>query len=348
MRFSRQRLNRTLLLRQHLLERLPGNPVEMADHLVGLQAQESMPPYLSLAARLTDLDPYDVGRALEERRLVRVLSLRDTIHLHTPGDALTIPVWTRPVRDREIRMSQSVGDAREVDREEFRAAVRDVLGDGELPVRQLGAALAERFPDHKASQLGQLARVVEVLVQAPPRGCWKQGGGVVYAYADRWLDSPLIEPDVPALVRRYLRAFGPATAADVTAWSGVTRPGPVLKGMDDLVEHEDEDGRPLYDVAGAPVAEEDAPAPVRLLGAYDNVWLSHQARDRVTDPEARKSWMGTNGGIGNTVFVDGWLAGIWHVTDGRVEIDRLHRELTRPRQADLDEEIARVEALLGR
>ena len=115
------------------------------------------------------------------------------------------------------------------------------------------------------------------------------------------------EPDVPELVRRYLRAFGPATAADVTAWSAVTRLGPVLKAMDDLVQHEDEDGKVLFDVDGAPIADEDAPAPVRLLGTYDNVWLSHAARDRVTDPEARKSWMGTNGGVGYTLFVDGWL-----------------------------------------
>lgn len=348
MRFTRQRLNRTLLLRQHLLERVPSDPITMCDHLVGLQAQEPMPPYLSLAARLTDFDPYDVSRALEDRSLVRVLSLRDTIHLHTPGDALTLPVWAAPVREREIKVSQSIGDARELDRAAFREAVREVIGDDEVPVRQLGASLAERYPDHTPSQLGQLARVTEVLVQVPPRGCWKQPGGVTYAYADSWLDGELAEPDVPAVVRRYLRAFGPATAADVTAWTSITRLGPVLKAMDDLEQHEDEEGRLLYDVAGAPVADEDAPAPVRLLGAYDNVWLSHQNRDRVTTPEARKSWMGTNGGIGNTVFVDGWLAGIWRIVDDKVEIDRLHRDLTRSERAGLDEEVARVEELLAR
>lgn len=347
MRFTRQRLNRTLLLRQHLLERVPSDPVAMCDHLVGLQAQEPMPPYLSLAARLRDFDPYDVSRALEDRSLVRVLSLRDTIHLHTPDDALTLPVWAAPVREREIKVSQSIGDARDLDRTAFRAAVREAIGDGEVPVRQLGVALAERYPDHTPSQLGQLARVTEVLVQVPPRGCWKQSGGVVYAYADRWLDGQPAEPDVPAVVRRYLRAFGPATAADVTAWTSITRLGPVLKAMDDLEQHEDEDGRLLYDVAGAPIAEEDAPAPVRLLGTYDNVWLSHQARDRVTTPEARTSWMGTNGGIGNTVFVDGWLTGIWRIVDDKVEIDRLHRDLTKAERADLDNEVARVEALLA-
>jgi hypothetical protein len=347
MRLTRQRLNRTLLLRQHLLARVTMAPEEMVRHLVGLQAQENLPPYLSLAARLTDLDPADVSEQLEKRQLVRLLTMRGTIHLLTPEDAAVLRPWVAPRIEQEIRVSQSIGDAREIDRAEAEAALRAVLADGPLPQKDIGLRLAERFP-HDATQLGQLARAIAPLAQLPPRGCWKASGGVVYDYVDRWSGVPMAEPDVPALVRRYLRAFGPATAADVTAWSAVTRLTPVLKAMDDLVQHEDEDGKVLYDVTDAPLAEEDTPAPVRLLGTYDNVWLSHASRDRVTDPDARKSWMGTNGGVGNTIFVDGWLAGIWRVADHQVAIDRLHRDLTKAEQAELDEEVARVEALLAR
>lgn len=350
MRFTRQRLNRTLLLRQHLLERVDTTPAQMIAHLVGLQAQEPMPPYLSLAARLTHLDPWEVSRAIEERSLVRVLSLRDTVHLHLPGDALTLPVWAAPVRERELRQSQSIGSAREVDREEFAAAVREALADGPLPQRALGSALAERFPAYTPAQLGQVARVAEILVQLPPRGCWKPEGStaVAYDFADRWLGAPLQEPDVPGIVRRYLRAFGPASAADVTAWSGITRLVPVLKAMDDLVRHEDEHGKVLYDVEGAPVADEDAPAPVRLLGTYDNVWLSHAARDRVTDPARRNAWFGVNGAQSSGFYVDGWLEGLWRAEDGRVVLGEVLRPLTRQEKAELDEEIDRVQSLLSR
>jgi hypothetical protein len=346
MRLTRQRLNRTLLLRQHLLERVTMPLEQMVRYLIGLQAQENLPPYLSLAARLTTLDPYDVSRQLEERQLVRLLTMRGTIHLLAPEDAAVLRTWVAPRIEQEIRVSQSIGDTREIERPAAEAALRAVLADGPLPQKEIGQALAERFP-YPPTQLGQLARSIAPLAQLPPRGCWKAAGGVVYDYVDRWTGVPMGEPDVPELVRRYLRAFGPATAADVTAWSAVTRLGPVLKAMDDLVQHEDEDGRVLYDVDGAPIADEDAPAPVRLLGTYDNVWLSHAARDRVTDPEARKSWMGTNGGVGNTLFAGGWLAGIWRIVDDRVEIDRLHRDLTKAEKAELDEEVARVEALLA-
>ena len=50
-------LNRTLLLRQHLLERTTMPALAMVEHLVGLQAQDNLPPYLSLAARLDGFDP---------------------------------------------------------------------------------------------------------------------------------------------------------------------------------------------------------------------------------------------------------------------------------------------------
>jgi hypothetical protein len=54
---TERQLNRTLLLRQHLLSRSSLTPTEMIEHLVGLQAQESMPPFFALAARLASFDP---------------------------------------------------------------------------------------------------------------------------------------------------------------------------------------------------------------------------------------------------------------------------------------------------
>lgn len=348
MRLSRRRLNRILLQRQHLLERVPASVPEMCKHLIGLQAQENLPPFLSLNARLTDLDPYAVTRGLEDRSLVRLLTMRGTVHLLTADDALMLRQWTAPVHEREIKISQSIGEAREVDREAFTAAVGELLADAPMPQRELGAALAERFPAYSATKLGQLARSVAPLAQIPPRGTWNGSGGVVYQHVDRWVGRPLAEPDVEEIVRRYLRAYGPATAADVTAWSAITRLAPVVKGMSDLVQHEDEQGKVLYDVPDGELADEDAPAPVRLLGTYDNVWLSHAQRDRVTEPDKRTAWMGQNGAYAMALFADGWLEGLWRLEDGKVEVVQLLRPLTKREQSELEEESARVEALIAR
>ena len=69
----------------------------------------------------------------------------------------------------------------------------------------------------------------------------------------------------------------------------------------------------LHLVPAGVLVPEDTPAPVRLLGLYDNVRLSHAGRDRVTHPDKRKRWMGVNGGLSSTIFVDGWLEGLWRV-----------------------------------
>jgi hypothetical protein len=337
-----------LLHRQHLLERTELPMGDLARHLVGLQAQENLPPYLSLHARLGSFDPYDVSRALEERSLVRLITMRGTIHLLAPEDALALRPWVQPRLEKELRSNQALRDVRDLDRTAFDTAVRDALAAGPLAQKDLGTRLGEAFADREPPPLAQLARLTHPLAQLPPRGGWKQSGGVTYHLVDAWLGEPLAEPDPADVVRRYLRAFGPATAADVTAWSGVTGLAAVLRGMDDLVRHEDEAGRVLHDVPDGGLVDEDTPAPVRLLGAYDNLWLSHAGRDRVTSPENRRRWMGANGGVASTVFVDGMLEGLWRLVEDRVVVLELFRDLTAHERRELDDEIARVEELAAR
>jgi hypothetical protein len=340
-------LNRTLLARQHLLARTSSTVPAMVEHLVGLQAQDPLPPYLGLAARLESFDPYDVTRGLEDRSLVRFLTMRSTVHLLVADDAVALRQFTRPIHEQERKVSQNTRPALHLDRDEFSAAVRAALSGGPLPMKRLGEVLAETFPDVPPNALAHLARVDEPIAQLPPRGCWKQSGGVVYARVDTWVGRPLVEPDVEAVVRRYLAAYGPASAADVTAWSGVRGMPAVLAGMADLVRHTDEAGKKLFDLPHGVLEPEESPAPVRLLGLYDNVWLSHAGRDRVTAPDKRKRWMGVNGGLCSTVFVDGWLEGLWRVEDGRPAVVELFRTLTKREKAGLDEELDRVTALLA-
>lgn len=347
MELSARDLNRTLLHRQHLLDRVDLSVVDLVRELVGLQAQENLSPFLGLAARLHDFDPYDVTSALQDRALVRLVTLRGTVHLLAPGDALSLREWTRPAQERERRASVNTRPALHLDRDVFAGAVRSVLGDGPLPVAELGTALHDQFPDVTPHALAHLARVDLPLVQLPPRGTWKGSGGVVYQLVDTWLGRPLEQPEPQELVRRYLRAFGPATAADITTWSGATGVARIIRGMDDLVRLTGPDGRTLYDVPDAVVVPGDTPAPVRLLGTYDNLWLSHAGRDRVTPPGARQRWMGSNGGQACTVFVDGSLSGLWRRKGDELEIE-LFRDLTTRERSGLDDEMERVLALLAR
>ncbi len=339
-------LNRTLLARQHLLERAAVPALDMVEHLVGLQAQDNLPPYLSLAARIADFDPSDLSDAIGSGAAVRLLSMRGTIHVLVPDDALTLRRWVQPALDQASRSNQQNVPARGVPVPDVVAATRRLLGAGPLPVKELGDRLAEQFPGVPGSALAHVARERVPLVQLPPRGQWQRSGGVVYQTVEGHLGLPSGEVDLPGLVRRYLRAFGPATAADMTTWSRVTRLGPVFTSMaDELEVVECEDGRRRYDVPGAPYVDGDAHAPVRLLGTYDNVWLSHADRSHVMDEVARRRWMGANGGNGGAVFVDGFMAGLWWWRDGAVSLD-VPGSLTRSQRAELAEETDRVTVLL--
>jgi hypothetical protein len=336
-----------LLQRQHLLERVDEAPLAMVEHLLGLQAQDVLPPYLSLAARLVDPDPLPLSDALTDRRAVRVLLMRGTIHLVTADDALLLRPWVQPFLTGLVRTAD-YGRGFPLEQHDAVVATRDLLEPGPLTGAELGRRLASAYPVLTASRATALAKTLTPLVQLPPRATWGRSGGQVYSPLTTWLGRPEVDPDPAEIVRRWLRAYGPGTPADVTTWSGVTRLRPVFAALgDELVRHQDERGREVFDLAGLPLADPEVPAPVRLLGVYDNLWLSHQERTRVTTRERRRAWMGLNGGMDATVFVDGMLEGLWRRTpSGPVDV-RLLRPLTRTEQAELDEEVVRVEKLLA-
>ena len=151
---SAQVLNRTLLERQHLLARTDSSVPAMVEHLVGLQAQDNQPPYFGLAARLETFDPYDVTRGLEDRSLVRLLTMRSTVHLLVADDALMLRQFTRPIHERERKVSQMVRPAIDVDLDEFAVALRAALADGPLPVKRLGEVLTEALPRRPGQRAG--------------------------------------------------------------------------------------------------------------------------------------------------------------------------------------------------
>ena len=348
---STRALTRTLWVRQQLVPglRTVGDAPSMVEHLLGLQAQENLSPYLSLAARSDHFTPADLSDRLADRTLVRLLSLRGTVHVLTADDALGLRGWVQPALDRVSASNQVGRPARHLSTEQLDAVVRPLLADGAKPHAEIGRALAAAHPDVPETALRQVSRERLPLVQVPPRGLWNRSGGVVYAYADRYLGRPFTEVDVTDLVLRYLRAYGPATAADMTKWSMVTRLGPIFTAMaadGRLRTCTDERGRTLYDAAGARIAEEDLALPVRMLGTYDNLFLSHADRARIAPDAARTRWMGPNGGVAATLFVDGLLAGTWRFADGAFEVEVFER-LTASQRRELEQEKDRIATLLA-
>jgi hypothetical protein len=214
---------------------------------------------------------------------------------------LTLPVWRRPLEG--------------LDRDALAQAARALLDEQPRTPKALGAALAESFPGREPRALAHAARSLLALVQIPPRGLWDAAGPTTLATAEHWLGRPVVDQanwDDVAL--RYLRAFGPASAADLVAWSRVSGLSEVIARLRPrLVELHDEDGRVLYDLPRAPRPPASTPAPPRFLPDYDNVLLAHADRNFVFPDAHRAALQARNGAVPGTVLVDGMVAATWTV-----------------------------------
>jgi hypothetical protein len=309
-------LNRATLARQFLLERTERPAVDVIGHLVGMQAQEPHNPYLALWSRLEGFRPDELSQLLLDRKVVRIVVMRGTVHLVTADDCLVLRPLVQPVLDKEIaRHPEFAPGLVGVDLEPVLAFVRELVADQPHSGRQLRAALADRFPEHHAAALAYACRNFLPFVQVPPRGVWGRSAQVSSTTAEAWLGRPLAtDPSIDDVVLRYFGAFGPATVADVAAWSRLT-------GFREIVERlrprlrtfRDERGRELFDLPDAPRPDPGTPAPARFLPEYDNVLLSHADRTRFASDEDRARLFAGERTVRGTVLHDGTTVGTWWI-----------------------------------
>lgn len=307
-------LNRATLARQHLLERVDRPAVDEVAHLVGLQAQAPFPPYFGLWSRLESFTADELVAGLEDRSLVRCSLHRGTIHLVTARDALWLAPIVQPLYTQRVGVDPATaGEVDGLDLDAVAAAGRTLLEAAPRTGADLGAALAERWPDRAPRALDRVVTMMVPNVQVPPRALWGRSAPPVLATLEQWTGHPLVEEaSTEELVLRYLGAFGPASTMDLQRWIGLTRLSPVVKGLrPQLVTFRNEAGKELFDLPDAPRPGGDAPAPVRLVAAFDDVLLGHDDRTRIHRGEHRKRLYPVNGVIPATVLVDGFVAGLW-------------------------------------
>jgi len=312
--------------------------VKVAGDLAGLHATDPATVYLSARARTRGFQAEDLSRALyDDRALVRFLGMRRTM--------FTIPVDLVPVvhaactrsiarteRRRLLQLIERAGIApgpgavRWLRRAEA-SALRCVESLGEPTAAELAACdptlaakllLAEGTP--WAAQQSVSTRVLFQLaaeghlVRARPKGSWVSGQ-VRWATTERWLGGPIQElPTEEAqaeLARRWLRAFGPGTMADLRWWTGwavaATRSALAAVGA---VEVELDDGEVGFVLPG-----DDAPTPlpepwVALLPALDPTTMGWKQRAWYLGPHG-SALFDRNGNAGPTVWSNGRVIGGW-------------------------------------
>ena len=308
---SRRALNRTLLTRQLLLERVRRPALDVVELLVAMQAQEPIDPYVGLWTRIDGFDPSELSDAIEERKAVRMGLLRGTLHLVTARDALAQYPILADVMTRSWRSSPFAKQLVGVDLDAVLARARALLEERPMTPSELGVAMAPGWPDRDAPSLAYAARFMLPLVQVPPRGLWGRTSRPTNTTAEAWLGASMApDPSIDDLLLRYLAAFGPASVADMRVWSWLTGLREVVERLRPVLRtFRDEGGRELFDVEDGVIADPDLDVPIRFLPQYDNAFLSHDDRSRILVGGVKVEDLVWKGGV----LIDGYVGAAWRI-----------------------------------
>ncbi|MDJ0386341.1 winged helix DNA-binding domain-containing protein [Streptomyces sp. G-G2] len=311
-------LNRATLARQLLLSRDGRCARDAVGHLLGLQAQNVKPPYYQLHARLAGFRPEELAELMESRQVVRMVTMRSTIHTHTAEDAVALRSLVQPARDREIgNFRTGLGG---VDLGRLALLARAFADSEPRTMGEIREELLKEWPDADPASLSVAARCTLPLVQVTPRGVWGLSGQVRLTTLDAWLGRPADDvpqaPPIDEVVLRYLGAFGPASVKDMQVWAGLTRLREAFERLrPGLLVFRDENGVELFDLPDAPRPDADTPAPPRFLPEFDNLLLSHADRSRVIPAELKGRTSNGNQAY-RTLLVDGFVTGVWKYAPG--------------------------------
>jgi hypothetical protein len=382
----RQRRARLGLRHRLAPEARAADPPAVARSLVAVHSTDPSSVYLGLLSRMADGSLSAVEHALyQDRTLIRLLGMRRTVFVTTLDVAALIQAACgRAVAARERR--KVVGWLAESgvgadpsgpsgpggpdgppgpDRwlaEVEQVALQALVARGEATAAELAAddprlkteIVLSRGKSYEGRQ-NISSRVLFLLaaqglaVRGRPRGSWT-------SHQYRW--SPLTAwcPDGLAgwttedaeveLARRWLQAYGPATADDLQWWMGWTRTQTrrVLTSLEPAeVDLDGEPGIVLPDDL-APVPE---PEPwVTLLPGLDSTPMGWQRRDWYLGGHGPRLFDRT-GNVGPTLWWDGRIVGGWaQDRDGQV-VCRFLEDVGADAVAAADAAAARLTTVLG-
>jgi hypothetical protein len=336
---------RARLARRHFLAGPAGSIDGVVADLVGLHTTDPATPYLSLWARLPGFAVADLDAELYERRtLVKHLAMRRTLWTVRAED---LPLIQSAASDRvaENERRRLVADAQKAgitaDGDEWldtacAAVLRHLLQHGAASAKELRATLPELAGSYDyapgkrwGGETPLAPRVLTVLavrgdiVRGPNDGAWTISRPRWTPMAE-WLSAKpgTVAPEVARaqLVRRWLRAFGPASVTDIKWWFGntLTWARHALRDIDAV--EVDLDGSPGFALPDDLDVEPDVEPWCALLpgldlttmGWYDRDWYVGEHRSQVFD---------TNGNGGTTAWWNGRIVGGWgQDVDGCVEV----------------------------
>lgn len=348
------------LSRHHLLDERPADSVTICRDVCGIQAQVMSAGYLQLWARNHALARGDIEDALwKKRTLVKTSLMRQTLHF-VPTDEF--PLYISALRDCRragaLRIMARCGIGAEEAEDITRATVK-VLAKGPCGRLEIIKALLPKASKAARFWFENSWGVVRVPV-ADGLVCYGSGENneVNFTRVDHWLPKlkmklvPAAEAQA-ALLRKYLRAYGPATLADFSHWAGIPMREVRSLGLDpELIEIE-ADGRKclLHRDDVAAINKSSQPdLCVRLLPNFDVYLLAHREKSHLLSADLYKRVYRNQAWISRVVLINGAIAGVWsYKVRGKnldVEIEPF-RKLVKAERAGIEREAEGVAEFLS-
>ena len=336
---SSEQVSAFRLSRHHLIDRAPASSlVKVTGDMGGAQAQLLSAAQISLWARTRDLRVADVEDALwRDRTLVKSWCIRGTLHL-IPSRDFAVFLRGSSRRDRRwiawmVRakiptdaVDRLIGAMRKaLDRPRTRSEIADRISGS------LGVKIVEKSgrgwgnpANAKGFRVGRSVISLDaVIFLACGRGLSCFGplreGEATFVRPERWLaewhDLPTEKAELE-LLRRYLKAHGPATFRDFLIWIGLA----AADARDVWARLEPELAAVNVDGQIGWVLREDTSAltratvdvsVIRLLPSFDSFLLGQKDHGHLVDRAHHKRVYRPQGWLSPVVLVDGRVAGVW-------------------------------------
>ncbi len=360
-----------LAIRHHLAPPARSkNVVEVARDLVALHATDPSSVFLAAWARLRDPKVSAIEKALyEDRSLIRMLGMRRTMFVVADDLAPVVQAaFTNDIavveKKRLVQLLDESGvrNAAAWLKEVDESTVRILAKRGEASANELAALeprLRQKLSSGGRKQYGPPPAITTFvlmrlaadgrIVRGRPSGSWTSGQ-YKWSPMERWLPGGLAQLPADAasveLARRWLRVFGPATAADLKWWTGWTS-GRVASVLKEISAAEvDLDGATGFVLPEDLEATRKVTPWVALLPGLDPTVMGWIGRDWYFGPHAPALFDRT-GNAGPTVWSDGRVVGGWAQKKSGEIAFRLLEDVGREAKAAVAAEAERLRTWLG-
>lgn len=352
------------LKRHHLLNKNRSNIITISQNICGLQAQVMSAAEMQLWTRNQNLNRTDIHSALwEKHTLVKTSVMRGTLHLLAADDFFIYINALKNSRTRAMKQIMSRLGVTDKEGDVATKAVIAALEDGPMCRSELtNMVLSLQSISEKAKEWFKLSwwgvvrqAIVEGLVCYGP----DSGQEVSLVRVDQWLADIGEVPELKAqsiMLRRYLKAYGPATLQDFSKWSSISMPEvrviyneiqedlieAIVEGKKGLILCED-----LEIISSNDLSEQKF---VNLLPHFDPFLLGHTDKSHLVDSFFYKRVYRKAGWISPVVLLNGKVIGVWsYKRSGKrllVEIE-LFKKASKKVLAKIEKEAASLAGFLG-